>query len=81
MTSLLYGVTGDSVVPEGIIKLAVTLGEPPQTTIVVIDFLAVKYPLAFNGVLGRPLLRALKAVSSIHCLMIKFPTPVGPGQV
>ena len=29
MTSPLYGFTGDSVIPEGTIKLAVTLGEPP----------------------------------------------------
>ena len=29
-TSPLYGFTGDSVIPEGTIKLAVTLGEPPR---------------------------------------------------
>ena len=28
-------------IPEGTIKLIVTLGEPPRTTIVVIDFLVV----------------------------------------
>ena len=47
----------------------------------VIDFLAVKCPLAFNRILGRPLLKALKAVISIHCLIMKFPTAVGIGQV
>ena len=46
-----------------------------------IDFLVVKCLSTFNGVLGRPLLKALKAVTSIHCLTIKFPTTVGIGQV
>ena len=44
--------------------------------IVMIDFLIVKCPSAFNGVLGRPLLKTLKAVTSIQCLTIKFPTAV-----
>ena len=46
-----------------------------------INFLAVKSPLAFNGALGRPLLNALKAVTSIHYLIIKFPTVAEIGQV
>ena len=48
---------------------------------VMIDFLAVKCLLPFNGVLGRPLLKALKAVASIHCLTMKFPTAAGIGHV
>ena len=80
MTSLLK-VTGDSVIPEGTIKLAVTLGEPPWMATVMIDFLIIKCPSAFNGVLGRALLKALKAVTSIHCLIMKFPTIVGIGHV
>ena len=52
MTSPIYGFTRDSVNPEGTIKLAVTLGEPPQIVTVMIDFLAIKCPLAFNGVLS-----------------------------
>ena len=47
----------------------------------VIDFLVVNCPSAYNGVLGRQLLRALKAVTSIYCLTIKFPTIVGMSQV
>ena len=47
----------------------------------VIDFLAVKYPSAFNDVLGRLLLKALKAVTSIHCLTMKFHTKAGIGQI
>ena len=68
-------------IPKGTIKLVVTLGEPPQIVIVLIDFLAIKYPLAFNGVLGRPLLKALKVVTSIYYLTMKFPTAKGIGKV
>ena len=45
------------------------------------DFLLVNCPLAYNGVLDRPLLRALKAVTSIHCLTMKFPTVAGTSRV
>ena len=80
MTSPLYGFTGDSVIPERTIKLAITLGETSLMVTVMIDFLAVKCPSAFNGVLSKPLLKALKVVMSIHYLTMKFPTAVGIGQ-
>ena len=63
-TSPLYGFIEDSVIPKGTIKLVVTLREPPQTTTVMINFFVVKCPLAFNGVLDRLLLKALKALMS-----------------
>ena len=47
----------------------------------VIDFLIVKCPSALNGVLRRPLLKALKVVTSNHCQIMKFPTATGIGQV
>ena len=78
-TSLLYGFIGDKVIPEGTINLVVTLGEPPRTTTMMIEFLIVKFPSAFNGILGRPLLKALKVVTPIHCLTMKFPTAAGVG--
>ena len=80
-TSPLYVFTGNSVILEKTIKLVVTLGEPPRTTTVMIGFLIVKCPSAFNGVLGRPLLKALKVVTLIHCSKTKFPTAAGIGQV
>ena len=79
--SPLYGFSGDSVIPEGTIKLAITLEEPPRIATVMIDFLVVKYPSAFNVVMGKPFLYALKVVMSIHCLTIKFPTIARKGQV
>ena len=46
-----------------------------------INFLVTKSPSAFNEILGRPLLKALKAVTSIYCLTIKFPIVAGIGRV
>ena len=46
-----------------------------------ISFLIVKCPSAFNGVLSKPLLKALKVVTSIHCLTTQFPIAAGIGQV
>ena len=67
--------------PKGSIKLVVILGEPPRTKTIVTNFLAMNCPSAFNGVLGRLLLKALKAVTSIHCLTMKFPAMARIGQV
>ena len=80
-TSPLYRFTGDSVILEGTIKLAVTLGEPPRTATMVIDFLAVKCLSVFSGILDRLVLKALKAMTLIHCLTMKFPTIMGISQV
>ena len=49
--------------------------------IVVIDFLVVNYPSTFNGVLGRPQLKTMKAVTSIHYMTIKFPTTMRTDQI
>ena len=81
MTLHLYGFTGESMIPKGIIKLAVTLEEAHQMMTIMIDFLVVNRSSAFNRVLGKPLLKVLKAAMSIHCLRMKFPTMVGIVQV
>ena len=78
--NILYGFTGDSVILEEIIKPTVTQGEPPRAVTMVNEFLAMKCPSAFNRVLGPPLLKALKVVTSIHCLTIKFPIVAEIGQ-
>lgn len=45
------------------------------------EFLIVVFPSAFNGVIGRSLLKALKTIMSIYNLTMKFPTAEGIGQV
>ena len=77
----LYEFTGDHVVPKGTIKLVVTIGEHPRESNVMIEFLVVDYPSAFNGIIGRLLLKALKVLTSIYHLTMKLPTTEGTGQV
>ena len=45
------------------------------------DFLVIDQPSAFNVVLSRPSLRELKAITNIHHLLMKFPTPHEAGEV
>ena len=78
MTSPLYGFTGGHVIPRGTIKLAVTVGEHPK---VMTEFLTIDCPSAFKRLKGRPLLKALRAVTSIYCLKMKFPMVIETGQV
>ena len=62
MTSPLYRFIGDHMILKGTIKLAVTVVDHPRMSMVVAKFLAVDYPLTFNEVIGRLLLKALKVV-------------------
>ena len=77
----IYGFTGDSVVPLGVISLPMTLGEYPRQSCVIADFLVIDQSSAFNVILGRPSLRELRAITSIHHLFMKFPMPQGVGKV
>ena len=77
----IYSFTGDSVVPVGVITLLLTVGEYPRKSYVMADFLVINQPSAFNVVLGRLSLRALKAITSIYHILMKFPTLNRVGQV
>ena len=77
----IYGFTGDSITPMGVITLPMTVGEYPRESYVMADFLVIDQPSAFNVVLERPSLRALKAITNIYHLLMKFPTPNIVGQV
>ncbi|XP_024017306.1 uncharacterized protein LOC112090377 [Morus notabilis] len=76
----LYGFTGDNVIPEGAIELPMTIGDRPHTSTVMSKFLVVKGDDQYNAVIGRPTLRALRAVTSIYHQVMKFPTPNGIGK-
>ena len=80
-TSPLYGFTGNHMIPKGTVKLAVIVGDHPKESTVVTEFLIVDCPSAVNGIIRRPLLKALKAITSIYHLTMKFSTVEGTGQV
>ena len=76
----LRGFSGEKVLPLGLIQLVLTLGDPPcQATTAV--FLIVDAPSAYNMLLGKPSLNAIKVIPSAYHMMIKFPTISEVGMV
>ena len=77
----LWGFSGERVLPLGLIQLVLTLGDPPCQAIMTVRFLIVDAPSAYNILLGRPSLNAIRAVPSAYHMIIKFPTANGVGMV
>ena len=77
----LRGFSGEKVVPLGSIQIVLTLGDPPCQATMTARFLVVDAPSAYNMLLGRPSLNAIKAIPSAYHMMIKFPTVSGVGMV
>ena len=67
--------------PVGSIQLVLTLGEPPCQATTTARFLIVDAPSAYNMLLGRPSLNAIRAIPSAYHMIIKFPTVNGVGTV
>jgi hypothetical protein len=79
--SLLVGFGGEVVYPIGIIPLPVIAGTGPRLSTVMVDFLVIDRPSAYNVIMGRPTLNKLKMATSIYHLMMKFPTEERIGVV
>ena len=77
----LRGFSREKVLPLGSIQLVLTLGEPPCQATTTARFLIVDAPSAYNMLLGRPSLNAIKAIPSAYHMIIKFPTIHGVGMV
>ncbi|KAK3040370.1 hypothetical protein RJ639_026775 [Escallonia herrerae] len=77
----LYGFSNHPVAWEGIIALPVTVGAPPTQAKLMLDFVVVRVPSAYNAILGRITLNQLKAVVSTYHMKIKFPMENGVGEV
>ena len=75
------GFSGEKVLPLGSIQLVLTLGEPPCQATTTARFLIVDAPSAYNMLLGRPSLNAIKAIPLAYHMIIKFPTIHGVGMV
>ena len=81
VTTHMRGFSGKKVLPLGSIQLVLTLGEPPCQATTTARFLIVDAPSAYNMLLGRPSLNAIKAIPSAYHMIIKFPTVNGVGTV
>ena len=77
----LRGFSGENVLPLGAIQLVLTLRELPCQATTTARFLIVDAPSAYNMLLGRPSLNAIKAFPSAYHMVIKFPTIHGVGMV
>ena len=77
----LRGFSGEKVLPLGSIQLVLTLGDPSCQATTAVRFLIVDAPSAYNMLLGRPSLNAIRAILSAYHMMIKFPTTSGVGMV
>ena len=65
-TTPLYGFTRDHIIPKGMIKLIVTVGEHRLVLTIMTKFLNIDCPSTFNGVIGKSLLKALKVIKRPH---------------
>ena len=77
----LRGFSREKVLPLGSIQLVLTLGDHPCQATTAARFLVVDAPSAYNMLLGRPSLNAIKAIPSTYHMMIKFLTTSGVGMV
>ena len=77
----LRGFSREKMLPLGSIQLVLTLGDPLCQAKTAMKFLIVDAPSAYNMLLGRPSLNAIKAIPSAYHMMIKFPTTGGVGMV
>ncbi|GMN45070.1 hypothetical protein TIFTF001_014262 [Ficus carica] len=75
----LYGFAEECVRAAGMINLPVAIGDGPERVTRMVEFIVVDRPSAYNVILGRPTLNAIKAVVSTYHLAMKFPTKGGIG--
>lgn len=79
--SLLYGFNKEAVVPKGVITLSIMLGTPPRYLNLVLDFMVLKVPSAYNMILGSLCMRMAKVVLSGYHLVKKFLMKASIGEV
>ena len=76
-TTPLLGFSGEISWPLGQILLEVTLGDEKNSASTWMNFMVVRSPSPYNGIIGRPGIRLLKIIPSTAHGMIKFPTAGG----
>ncbi|XP_022883875.1 uncharacterized protein LOC111400717 [Olea europaea var. sylvestris] len=73
----LQGFGGGVITPESIVGLPLKLGSERKQVTQITTFEVVRTPMAYNVILGRPLLNRIRAIVSTFHLATKFPTNNG----
>ncbi|GKG41655.1 hypothetical protein Tco_0473406, partial [Tanacetum coccineum] len=69
----LVGFSGEVIWPMGKISLLVKIGDEEYFTSTWMNFMVVRSPSPYNGIIGRPGVRKIQAVPSTAHKMLKFP--------
>ncbi|GKB52611.1 reverse transcriptase domain-containing protein [Tanacetum coccineum] len=76
-TTPLVGFSGEILWPLGQISLLVKIGDEEHSTSAWMNFMVVRSPSPYNGIIGRPGVRRIQAVPSTAHGMLKFPVTGG----
>ncbi|GJZ21874.1 reverse transcriptase domain-containing protein [Tanacetum coccineum] len=76
-TTPLVGFSGEIIWPLGQISLLVKIGDEEHSTSAWMNFMVVRSPSPYNGIIGRPGVRRIRAVPSTAHGMLKFPVAGG----
>jgi hypothetical protein len=69
----LISFTGDTIIPKGYVDLKVCFGKKPSAKTILVKFIIVNCPSAYNAIIGRPTLKSLGAIVSTVHLAMKYP--------
>nr|GEW49296.1 reverse transcriptase domain-containing protein [Tanacetum cinerariifolium] len=72
VTPSLTGFSGETIWPLGYLRLLVTIGDTEHYTKAWMNFMIVRSPSSYNGIIGRPEIREIQAVPSTTHGMLKF---------
>ncbi|GJT49198.1 reverse transcriptase domain-containing protein [Tanacetum coccineum] len=73
----LVGFSGEIIWPLGQISLLVKIGDEEHSTSAWMNFMVVRSPSPYNGIIGRPGVRKIRAIPSTAHGMLKFPVTGG----
>ncbi|GKF16018.1 hypothetical protein Tco_0057480, partial [Tanacetum coccineum] len=76
-TAPLISFSGEIIWPIGQISLSVKIGDTEHSTSTRMNFVVVRSPYPYNGIIGGPGVRKIQAVPLIAHGMLKFPVPGG----
>jgi hypothetical protein len=72
-TTSLTGFTGEKIWPMGQLRILVVIGNEYHSTIAWMNFMVIRSPSSYNGIIGRPGISAMRAMPSTAHGMLKFP--------